>query len=232
MYCGNSPLSNLDPTGLGDVSYDSGGPDSISKAQQDEWFKNHDIELTDKSVIQQVADVVETAATVARAVVPGFENLENAVSSLGQGKVGDAAQYAVTAVAEAGTATMTGALAAKAATALGAKQAAKAAAASASKAAVAASKVPSKFTDTLKTIQDTGKAPAGFKGGSTFANDGRAGGQVLPKTDAAGNPVTYKEWDVNPYQKGLNRGAERIVTCSDGQAYYTTDHYKTFNPME
>lgn len=89
-----------------------------------------------------------------------------------------------------------------------------------------------KFSDTLKIIKNTGKAPAGFKGGSNFINDGRAGGQVLPKTDAAGNSVTYKKWDVNPYQKGVNRGAERIVTGSDGQFYYTTDHYKTFTPME
>jgi len=99
-------------------------------------------------------------------------------------------------------------------------------------AAPAAGKGASKFTDVLNTIKGTGKAPDGFKGGSTFANDGRAGGQVLPKTDAAGNPVTYKEWDVNPFQKGVNRGTERIVTGSDGRAYYTTDHYTTFNPLD
>ena len=89
-----------------------------------------------------------------------------------------------------------------------------------------------KFTNTLKIIRETGRAPKGFKGGSTFANDGRGGGQVLPKKDAAGNPITYKEWDVNPYRKGVNRGAERIVTGSDGSAYYTNDHYKTFKLME
>jgi guanyl-specific ribonuclease Sa len=63
-------------------------------------------------------------------------------------------------------------------------------------------------------------------------NDGRGGGQVLPKTDAAGKPITYREWDVNPYQKGVNRGAERVVTGSDGKSYYTNDHYGTFTPID
>jgi guanyl-specific ribonuclease Sa len=47
----------------------------------------------------------------------------------------------------------------------------------------------------------------------------------LPKTDSNGNPINYKEYDVNPYQKGVNRGTERIVIGSDGKAYYTNDHY-------
>jgi guanyl-specific ribonuclease Sa len=33
---------------------------------------------------------------------------------------------------------------------------------------------------------------------------------------------------VDPYIKGLDRGGERLVTGSDGSAYYTTDHYDTF----
>jgi len=39
---------------------------------------------------------------------------------------------------------------------------------------------------------------------------------------------TYKEWDVNTYRRGVNRGQERLVTGSDGSAYYTDNHYKTF----
>jgi len=58
-------------------------------------------------------------------------------------------------------------------------------------------------------------------------NDGRGGGQVLPRQDSHGAPITYREWDVNPYT-GANRGTERLVTGSDGSAWYTSDHYNTF----
>jgi guanyl-specific ribonuclease Sa len=79
----------------------------------------------------------------------------------------------------------------------------------------------------LDVIDRTGRAPAGYRGGTEFMNDGRDGGQVLPRTDGDGNPVTYREWDVNPYT-GANRGTERLVTGSDGSAWYTDDHYNSF----
>ncbi len=79
----------------------------------------------------------------------------------------------------------------------------------------------------LEVIDRTGEAPAGYRGGAQFMNDGRGGGQVLPRTDAGGKPVTYREWDVNPYT-GANRGTERLVTGSDGSAWYTNDHYDSF----
>lgn len=91
--------------------------------------------------------------------------------------------------------------------------------------------MPSKATDTLTHIRNTGRAPTGYKGGRTFRNDGRGGGQVLPKADGSGNPITYKEYDVNPFTKGVNRGPERIVIGSDGKAYFTGDHYGTFTPF-
>lgn len=53
-------------------------------------------------------------------------------------------------------------------------------------------------------------------------------GEVLSRTDAQGNSITYHEWDVKPYEKGVNRGSERLVTGSDGSAHYTTDHYVSF----
>jgi RHS repeat-associated protein len=93
---------------------------------------------------------------------------------------------------------------------------------------VQAGNAPQHAQDTLKQIEQTGKAPPGYRGGRTFANDGRGGGQPLPKTDGQGNQITYREYDVQPYQRGVNRGAERIVRGSDGSAYYTSDHYKTF----
>jgi ribonuclease T1 len=69
-----------------------------------------------------------------------------------------------------------------------------------------------------------GKPVPGGKGGRCFEN--REG--KLPKTDKDGKPIDYKEWDVNPQKAGQPRDAERIVTGSDGSAYYTNDHYGNF----
>jgi guanyl-specific ribonuclease Sa len=77
------------------------------------------------------------------------------------------------------------------------------------------------------------KIPGTKKGGVEFKNDARGGGQSLPKTDANGKPITYKEYDVNPAPAaGQTRGAERMVIGSDGKTYYTTDHYKTFTEIK
>ena len=96
----------------------------------------------------------------------------------------------------------------------------------------AAGGLPGNAAQALETIEQTGAAPTGYKGGSTFANDGRAAGQVLPTAEPGGGPITYQEWDVNPYPKGVNRGAERLVTGSDGSVYYTDDHYSTFTKVK
>lgn len=63
-------------------------------------------------------------------------------------------------------------------------------------------------------------------------NDGRGGGQILTKESSDGTPITYREYDVNPVIKDVNRGAERIVRGSDGKSYYTPDHYKTFTEIK
>ncbi len=52
------------------------------------------------------------------------------------------------------------------------------------------------------------------------------GAQKLPEG------VNYKEYDINPYAKGQNRGAERIVIGDDGSVWYTNDHYYTFTQIE
>ncbi len=36
--------------------------------------------------------------------------------------------------------------------------------------------------------------------------------------------MNYKDYDVNPYQQGINRGGERLAVGSDGSAYYTAGH--------
>ena len=73
-------------------------------------------------------------------------------------------------------------------------------------------------------IDEFGKAPNGYKGGQNFKNNEG----LLPKYDSNGNKITYREWDVNPYQSGVNRGSERLVTGSNGTRYYTGDHYGSF----
>jgi len=88
---------------------------------------------------------------------------------------------------------------------------------------------PENVQDTLNQI-DAGKWPGsanapGTKGGSVFDNDD----QLLPTRDASGQPITYQEWDVNPRTPEAGRDAERIITGSDGSAWYTTDHYRTFH---
>jgi guanyl-specific ribonuclease Sa len=82
----------------------------------------------------------------------------------------------------------------------------------------------------LELLDALGSALPGTKGGGTFQNDGRGGGDVLPKTDADGQAIKYREWDVNPPGPG-GRDAERIVKGSDGSPYYTPDHYKTFRKI-
>lgn len=92
--------------------------------------------------------------------------------------------------------------------------------------------VPPKVYGVRDSVSPKGTPPEGYKGGRTFENDGRGGGQVLPGTDSEGNAVKYEEYDVNPYQKGIDRKQERIVIGSDGQSYYTSDHYMTFTIMK
>jgi guanyl-specific ribonuclease Sa len=83
--------------------------------------------------------------------------------------------------------------------------------------------VPEKAYTVLKQIlANHGESPPGYVGGRTFYNDGRDGEQLLPPG------ISYREYDVNPRVKGQNRGAERLVIGSDGSAWYTANHYRTY----
>jgi len=85
-------------------------------------------------------------------------------------------------------------------------------------------KIPDKARDVLDHVDKYGAAPKGYKGGREYTNkDGK-----LPTKDAQGKDIKYREWDVNPHTKGVNRGNERLVTGSDGSARYTNDHYGSF----
>lgn len=91
--------------------------------------------------------------------------------------------------------------------------------------------VPSRVTHTLSLI-DAGDWPEaahapGTHGGTTFRNNEGH----LPARSAHGTKVSYKEWDVNAKKPGHGRDAERIITGSDGSAWYTADHYETFTKI-
>lgn len=84
--------------------------------------------------------------------------------------------------------------------------------------------VPPHARETLSYIRKHGYAPPGFVGGRVFGNyEGQ-----LPRYDARRKRIEYREWDVRARAEGRNRGAERLVTGSDGRAWYTADHYRTF----
>ena len=73
----------------------------------------------------------------------------------------------------------------------------------------------------------SGQTP-GTGAGSTWKNNKNQ----LPSTDLSGNPITYKEFDVNNKIAGAGRDSERFVVGSDGSVYYTNDHYITFNKIK
>ena len=73
---------------------------------------------------------------------------------------------------------------------------------------------------------NNGTPPQGYKGGKIYSNKPKGNAQKLP------DGVIYKEYDVNPHKKGVNRGEERIVIGDDGSVWYTDDHYETFQRME
>ena len=84
--------------------------------------------------------------------------------------------------------------------------------------------IPQKVYEVLKYIRANHKAMNRYVGGRVFTNREN----IVPQMDSKGNPITYQEWDVNPHQKGVNRGAERLITGSDSSAYYTPNHYESF----
>ena len=88
--------------------------------------------------------------------------------------------------------------------------------------------VPGYAIDVLNFVRKHGEAPDNYVGGREFQNkEGR-----LPKKDGQGHKLHYSEWDVHPKVQGQNRGPERLITGSDHSAWYTANHYKTFQKIE
>ncbi len=83
--------------------------------------------------------------------------------------------------------------------------------------------VPSHARTIAQTVMRTGKTLQGYVS-KNFENREKK----LPQLDPNRKPITYKEYDVHPHVRGVDRGAERVVIGSDGRRYYTSDHYKTF----
>jgi guanyl-specific ribonuclease Sa len=88
--------------------------------------------------------------------------------------------------------------------------------------------IPVYVIQTLEHVHKYRKAPDGHVGGRTFHNREKK----LPFIDLYGDSIRYREWDVKPMQAGKNRGPERLVTGSDGSAWYTRDHYRSFNKID
>lgn len=87
---------------------------------------------------------------------------------------------------------------------------------------------PKKVYKVLEYIDTHDKAPEGYVGGRRFGNYEK----LLPqKSRISQKKINYREWDVNKKVKGKNRGAERLVTGDDKSAYYTEDHYKSFQQV-
>jgi guanyl-specific ribonuclease Sa len=84
--------------------------------------------------------------------------------------------------------------------------------------------VPEQAIAILRHVRAHGSAPAGIEGGRHFGNFEHR----LPEHGADGRAMRYQEWDVWPKVRGRNRGTERLITGSDGRAWYTGDHYRSF----
>ncbi|MBP8726447.1 MAG: hypothetical protein KBH75_10650 [Saprospiraceae bacterium] len=87
--------------------------------------------------------------------------------------------------------------------------------------------VASYVLEVLQVIDQTGQAPAGYVGGRPFFNRERR----LPLAEPSGKQIEYREWDVHPRFPGKPRGAERLVTGSNRSAWYTKDHYRSFQRL-
>ena len=88
--------------------------------------------------------------------------------------------------------------------------------------------VPDKAKEIARQVKENnGAQPKGYKGGRIYKNIPlEEGAQKLPEG------VNYREYDINPYVKGQNRGPERIVIGDDNSVWYTNDHYYTFTRIE
>ncbi|MEV4316130.1 ribonuclease domain-containing protein [Actinocrispum sp. NPDC049592] len=67
-----------------------------------------------------------------------------------------------------------------------------------------------------------------YCGGRPFDNNGAEQGMMLPRVTTTGALIQYREYDMRPFQFGVDRGGHRVVVGNDGRRYHTDDHYQTF----
>lgn len=90
------------------------------------------------------------------------------------------------------------------------------------------SRIPAKVYRVLEYVRQNNAPMNGYVGGRNFGNfEG-----LLPKKGSDGRKLKFQEWDVNPKKNGKNRGTERLITASNGQAWFTNDHYATFTEIK
>lgn len=85
-------------------------------------------------------------------------------------------------------------------------------------------RIPAKVYRVLEYVRQNNAPMDGYVGGRNFGNFERR----LPQKGSDGRKLKFQEWDVNPKKNGKNRGVERLITASNGQAWFTNDHYATF----
>ncbi|MGW6542368.1 putative T7SS-secreted protein [Streptomyces massasporeus] len=100
-------------------------------------------------------------------------------------------------------------------------------------------KVPAESEAVLRDIREFGVEAQGagpqLMGPSIpkpFENSGKNHAYKLPEFDSQGNSIRYTEWGTVQSIDNPNWGGERVVTGSDGSAYYTPTHYQTYIVME
>jgi ribonuclease T1 len=87
---------------------------------------------------------------------------------------------------------------------------------------VSSGEIPVYVRDVFAYVIRNGRAPRGYVGDRVWQNRERR----LP---AGGD---YREYDVHPKHRGVNRGPERIIVDrTAGKGWYTADHYRTFIPI-
>ncbi len=67
-----------------------------------------------------------------------------------------------------------------------------------------------------------------YCGGRPFDNNGSQQGMMLPRVTTTGALIHYREYDMRPFQFGVDRGDLRVIVGDDGRKYHTDDHYQTF----
>jgi ribonuclease T1 len=90
------------------------------------------------------------------------------------------------------------------------------------------SSIPQKAYRVWDYVKKNKQAPDGYVGGRNFQNREKR----LPLKQPDGKIMRYQEWDVNPKRNGVNRGAERLITSANERAWFTADHYKTFQELK